>query len=584
MAENQIGSWQGTWNLFGFNITRTKDKEQLKKDQENIPSFVAPTAEDGAVIIQSGSYFGTYVDLDGSVRNEVELITKYRDMSMQPEAESAIDDVINEAIVTDGLGKSVSLNMDELKQSATIKKKIVAEFDKILKMLNYNNLGHEIFRRWYIDGRLFYHVLVDETKKSEGIKELRLIDPRRIRKIREIKKGRDSKTGLEIIASTEEYYVYNERGIIGAAAPALGAKIAKDSIVYTTSGLLDAKRAMVLSYLHKAIKPLNQLRMLEDATVIYRLARAPERRAFYVDVGNMSTIKAEQYLKGVMTNYRNKLVYDSTTGEIKDDRKMMTMLEDFWLPRREGNKSSEIQTLPGGQNLGEIADVEYFEKKLYKALGVPYTRTQPGTGFSLGRSTEITRDELKFSKFINRLRNKFSTLFDDLLRVQVVLTGICTEDEWDTFKEDIFYDFIKDNNFDELKDAELNQNRLNLMMTAVPYTGTYFSKEWIWKNILRMDDEDIEKIKKQIKEEAKENEPSDPDTGEPLPPENGGVIPPSPIGPALPGTQPAGMGTGPSSSGGNKQMSEEPEYVPDNVAVDLEGKRKNRFNLPFERT
>ena len=446
-------------------------------------------------------------------------------------------------------------------------------------MLNYNNFGHEIFRKWYIDGRLFYHVMLDETAKGDGIQEIRNIDPRRIRKIREIKKGRDAKTGLEIIASADEYYVYNERGIIGSAAPALGAKIAKDSIVYTTSGLMDAKRAMVLSYLHKAIKPLNQLRMLEDATVIYRLARAPERRAFYVDVGNMSTVKAEQYLKSVMTNYRNKLVYDSTTGEIKDDRKMMTMLEDFWLPRREGNKSSEIQTLPGGQNLGEIADVEYFEKKLYKALGVPYTRTQPGTGFSLGRSTEISRDELKFSKFINRLRNKFSTLFDDLLRVQLVLKNICTEDEWETFREDIYYDFIKDNNFDELKDAELNQNRLNLLMAAVPYTGTYFSKEWIWKKILRMDEEDIDEIKKQIKEEAKENEPNDPDTGEPLPPANGGVMPPIPQGMMPGGSPPMAMGQQPNSGG----AASEQEYNPDEVSVAGEGKRKNRFNLPLER-
>ena len=334
---------------------------------------------------------------------------------------------------------------------------------------------------------------------------------------------------------------------------------------------------MVLSYLHKAIKPLNQLRMLEDATVIYRLARAPERRAFYVDVGNMSTIKAEQYLKSVMTNYRNKLIYDSSTGEIKDDRKMMTMLEDFWLPRREGNKSSEIQTLPGGQNLGEIADVEYFEKKLYKALGVPFSRTQQGTGFSIGRSTEITRDEIKFGKFINRLRNKFSTLFDDLLRVQLVLKKICTEEEWDEFREYIYYDFLKDVYFDELKDAEINQNRMNLMMAAVPYTGSYFSKEWVWKNILRMTEDDIEEIKKQIKEEARENEPTDPETGEPLPPANGGVMPPVPMGMAPPGAPPMAMGQ---QQGGAQQ---EQEYNPDDVAVEQEGKRKNRFNLPLER-
>ncbi len=334
-------------------------------------------------------------------------------MSMQPEVENAIDHIINQAIVTDGRQKAVSLNMDDLEVSKNIKNKIQDEFDYILKMLNFNNMGHDIFRRWYVDGRLYYHVIVEEGAEGKGIQELRQIDPRRIRKVREIKKGRDPKTGLEIVETIHEYYIYNERGIVGMAAPALGTKITKDSVVYSTSGLMDANKNLVLSYLNKAIKPLNQLRMLEDATVIYRLARAPERRAFYVDVGNMSTIKAEQYLKNVMTNYRNKLVYDSTTGEIKDDRKFMTMLEDIWLPRREGNKSTEIDTLPGGQSLGKIEDVEYMERKLYEALGIPYSRKNPGTGFSLGRTTEISRDEVNFSKFIGKLRNKFSILFTE---------------------------------------------------------------------------------------------------------------------------------------------------------------------------
>jgi len=502
MADTQ-GNTSWGFNLFGFDITRNKDKEE-----KNIsPSFVAQTTEDGAVIVQTGSYYGTYIDQEGAVRNEVELITKYREMALQPEIESAINDIVNEAIVSDDFGKIVSLNLDELDQPESIKKKIMGEFDDILRLLNFNNYGYEIFRNWYIDGRLFYHILINEKQKNKGIYEVRYIDPRRIRKIREIKKGRDQRTGLEIITNTREYYVYNQSGVLNSSAPTLGARIEKDSIIYTTSGLMDAKKSMVLSYLHKAIKPLNQVRMLEDAAVIYRLARAPERRVFYVDVGNMSTIKAEQYLKNVMTNYRNKLVYDSATGEIKNDRKFMTMLEDIFMPRREGTRSSEIETLPGGANLGETGDLEYFDKKLYKSLGIPYSRTQQGTGFSLGRSTEITRDELNFTKLIKHLRNKFSTLFDDLLRVQLVLKNICSEDEWELFKEKIFYDFTKDNNFDELKEAELNQNRLNLMMLAVPYTGTYFSKEWIWKNVLRMTEEDINRMKEQMAEDAKLNEP-----------------------------------------------------------------------------
>ena len=377
--------------LFGFSISR--NKELVQQNQEPAQkTFAMPQNDDGAVTIQSGSYYGTYVDLDGVVRNEIELITRYREMSMQPELETAIDEIVNEAIVMEDSGKSVDINMDELQQPDTIKKKIKDEFDYILKILNFGNMGHDIFRRWYIDGRMFWHVVIDETSPAKGILEVRYIDPRRIRKIREIQKTKDAKTGMEIIKSENEYYLYNERGVIGAHSN-LGVKISTDSIVNVNSGLMDAKRAMVLSYLHKAIKPLNQLRMIEDATVIYRLSRAPERRIFYIDVGNMPTIKAEQYLRDIMVKYRNKLVYDSSTGEIKDDRKHLSMLEDFWLPRREGGKGTEITTLPGGQNLGELEDVKYFEKKLYKSLGVPVGRLEPQQGFSLGRTTEITRDE-----------------------------------------------------------------------------------------------------------------------------------------------------------------------------------------------
>lgn len=480
--------------LFGFEINR---KVKQAQQEEQTKTFAIPQNDDGAVTIQSGSYYGTYVDLDGVVRNEIELITRYREMSMQPELESAIDDIVNESIVNDENGKGVEINTDDLKQPDQIKKKIRDEFEYILKLLNFGNMGHDLFRRWYIDGRLFYHVIIDDKRPQLGITEIRYIDPRRIRKIREIQKTKDPKTGMELIRKQNEYFLYNERGVVGAHSN-MGAKIAVDAVVNVNSGLMDAKRAMVLSYLHKAIKPLNQLRMVEDATVIYRLSRAPERRVFYVDVGNMPTIKAEQYLKDIMTKYRNKLVYDSSTGEIKDDRKHLSMLEDFWLPRREGSKGTEISTLPGGMNLGELEDVKYFEKKLYKALSVPVSRLEQQQGFSIGRSTEITRDELKFNKFVQRLRNKFATLFDDLLRVQLVLKKVCTEEEWKEFKEDIWYDFKKDNNFNELKEAELMSNRIGILQLVDPYVGKYYSMEWVRKNVLQQSDDDILEINEQI--------------------------------------------------------------------------------------
>lgn len=526
--------------LFGFEISRKKTKQDNASQDETNKSFALPQNDDGAVTIQSGAYYGTYVDLDGVVRNEIELITRYREMSMQPELETAIDEIVNEAIVNTAKDKAVEINMDDLKLPESVKKKIRDEFDIALKLLNFGNMGHEIFRRWYIDGRMFYHVIIDENRTADGIVELRYIDPRRIRKIREIQKTKDPRTTIDVIKKVNEYYLYNERGIIGAHSN-LGAKIAIDAIINVNSGLMDSKRAMVLSYLHKAIKPLNNLRMIEDATVIYRLSRAPERRIFYIDVGNMPTIKAEQYLKDIMTKYRNKLVYDSTTGEIKDDRKHLSMLEDFWLPRREGGKGTEITTLPGGQNLGELEDVKYFERKLYKALGVPIGRLeqQPGGGI-LGRTTEITRDELKFSKFIDRLRNKFSTLFDDILRVQLVLKKVCTEEEWKEFKEDIYYDFKKDNNFDELKESELLMNRIATLQAVDPYVGRYYSMEWVRKNILMMDDEDIEEIAAQIEQEQAANVPVDEngnpiqtdEQGNPIPTTNAvqpNVVPPTPI-------------------------------------------------------
>lgn len=484
--------------LFGYELR----KAPINKPDENV-TFALPTSDDGAVTIQSGSYYGTYVDLDGVVRNEIELITRYREMAMQPELETAIDEIVNEAIVVEDSGHSVDIVTDDLKQPQSVRKAIEEEFQNILKLLNFGNMGHNIFRRWYIDGRMYYHVIIDEKQPMNGIQELRYIDPRRIRKIREVEKGIDPRTGIEIIKKTNEYYVYNERGVVGGMTNmgTMGAKIAVDSVVNVNSDLMDSRRAMVLSYLHKAIKPLNQLRMVEDATVIYRLSRAPERRIFYVDVGNMSTVRAEQYLKDIMTKYRNKLVYDSSTGEIRDDRKHMAMLEDFWLPRREGSRGTEIDTLPAGENLGQLEDVHYFERKLYKSLGVPVGRLDPQNGFSLGRSTEVTRDELKFTKFVDRLRNKFSTLFDDLLRVQLVLKKICSVEEWNEFKENIYYDFLKDNNFTELKEAELLTNRLQLLGMIDPFVGKYYSMAYVQKHILMLDDDDIEEINKEIEEE-----------------------------------------------------------------------------------
>ena len=414
--------------------------------------------------------------------------------------ETAIDEIVNEAIVIEDSGTSVEINMDDVKAPGQIKKKIEDEFNFILKLLNFGNMGHDIFRRYYVDGRLYYHIVIDDTQPGLGIQELKYIDPRRIRKIREIQKMRDPNTGVELIKKTIEYYLYNEKGMIGAGTN-LGAKIAVDSIVNVNSGIMDPKQTMVLSYLHKAIKPFNNLRMVEDATVIYRLSRAPERRVFYIDVGNMPTVKAEQYVRDIMVKYRNKLVYDSNTGEIKDDRKHLSMLEDFWLPRREGSKGTEISTLEGARNLGEMEDVKYFQSKLYKSLNVPIGRLEPQQGFSLGRTTEITRDELKFTKFVQRLRNKFSTLFDDLLRVQLILKNVCTEEEWKEFKEDIWYDYKKDNNFDELKDAELLSMRLDTLAKVEPFVGKYYSIMWVRKNILQQTDEDIEEINGQMEQE-----------------------------------------------------------------------------------
>lgn len=492
-------------NLFGWEIVRSQSNQNLQ------PAITAPTTDDGAVAISSGGYFGSYLDLETSFKNEGDLITRYREMAMQPELESAIDDIVNESIVHDLTGKSITIILDDLEVADNIKDMIRDEFTNVLRKLNFSNEGNDIFRRWYIDGRLYYQVLIDEKQPKLGIQELVYVDPRKIKKIRNVIKKKDPRTGVEVVTGTQEFYVYNDKastlGQTFIASPTdSGIKIATDSIVNVNSGLMDPKKQMVLSYLHKAIKPLNQLRMVEDAVVIYRLSRAPERRVFYIDVGNMPKIKADQYLRDMMTKFRNKVVYDSSTGEIKDDRKFMSMMEDFWIPRRGEGKSTEITTLQAGQNLGELTDVRYFEQKLYKSLNVPVSRLESQTGFSLGRASEITRDELKFMKFIERLRAKFSILFDDLMERQLSLKGICSVDEWREIREKIHYDFLKDNNFTELKETELMMSRMQVMALVDPYIGTYFSKAWVKKNVLRLSEEQQELIDSEI-EQDKLDEP-----------------------------------------------------------------------------
>ena len=492
--------------LFGFTLG-AKDVVQVQSPEQSSFALPTPAIDDGAVTITQNAYYGTYVDLEGSIRNELELITRYREMANHPELEMAIDDIVNEAITHDVSGRTVDLVLDKLKQPEAVKKKILEEFENILDMLNFGNLSDDLFKRWYIDGRIYYHVVVNEKKPKDGIQELRYIDPRKIRKVREVKKEKDPKTGADIIASIAEYYVYSDRGTTtqtyGASVNS-GLRIATDSIINVNSGMMDAKNTFVISYIHKAIKPLNQLRMIEDAVCIYRISRAPERRVFYIDVGNLPRGKAEQYLKDIMVKYRNKMVYDANTGELRDDRKHMSMLEDFWLPRREGGKGTEITTLPAGQNLGELEDVKYFREKLLQSLNVPLSRLQPSDGgmIGVGRTSEVTRDEVKFTKFIIRLRNKFSQIFDHALRIQCVLKGICTAEEWETFKDKIYYDYKKDNNFTELRDAELLRERVSLLQLVDPYIGHYYSAEWVKKKILQFTDEDIQKMDKQMKEEA----------------------------------------------------------------------------------
>jgi hypothetical protein len=493
--------------LFGFKI------ERAKKTPDPQQAFTPPVADDGTSVVTAGGFFGQYLDQEGTAKSEADLIQRYREVSLHPECDMAVEDIINEAIVADETIKSVRINVDNIGFSDDVKLKMSQEFDEILNLLDFNTKGHDIFRRWYVDGRVYYHKVIDRKSPRKGITELRYIDPMKIKKVREIQKNRQaSAKGIDIIEDFEEYYIYNPKGIDNTNAT--GARVAVDSISYCPSGIIDQTKNLVLSYLHKAIKPVNQLRMIEDAVVIYRIARAPERRIFKIDVGNLPKVKAEQYLKDVMNRYRNKLVYDASTGEIRDDRNYMSMLEDFWLPSREGGRGTDITTLPGGNNLGEIADIEYFQRKLYRSLNVPVSRLEPSSGFALGRAQEITRDELKFTKFVQRLRKKFTELFNDLLQTQLILKGVVTIEDWESMVDYINYDFLKDGHFAELKDSEMMTERIRLCQEVQQYVGKYFSADYVRRHILKQSTLDIKEQDNQIKDEIDKGIISGPQSGD----------------------------------------------------------------------
>jgi len=497
MAENQ------GINLFGFEIRRAGARKAAAKNQ--LDSIVPPTDDDGAgYVTASGSHFGQYVNLDGDEsKDNVELIRQYRGVAMHPEVDAAIEDIVNEAVTIEDKGLSVKLVLDDVEASDKIKKEIQEEFGIVLNMLKFNDLGHDIFRRFYVDGRIYHHLVVNDSNLKAGIQEIRPIDATKIRKVKEIKTKKDPLTGAKIIEKVDEHFIYQDK----PGQQVNGIKLTADSVSYVTSGLLDESRKKVVSYLHKALKPINQLRMMEDSLVIYRLARAPERRIFYIDVGNMPRGKSEEYMKNIMTKYRNKLVYDANTGKLKDDRKHMSMLEDFWLPRREGGRGTEISTLPGGENLGQIDDIIYFQKRLYRSLNVPSSRLeQEQASGLLGRSTEINRDELKFQKFIDRLRRRFSGLFLEILRKQLVLKGTITNEDWEAWRNELVVDFVSDNHFAELRNAELVRERLQTLDMTQQYVGEFYSKEWVFKNILNLSQEEMEEMKKQMAQEEADGE------------------------------------------------------------------------------
>ena len=482
--------------IFGFNINRVQKEHE---DNKTVKTFTQPEFDDGSISVSTGGFYGSYVDLDGSVRNDVELINRYRDMAMQPEVEVAVDDIINEVINPDEAGDTLKISLDKVSVGATLKKLIYAEFEKVVELLEFREKSYEMFRKWYVDGRLYYHVVIDEQTPEIGIQELRYVDPRKIKKVVEFEEVKDPKTKASEKKIKNEYYMYNNDGFLGSNVSAMPQtastiKIAKDSIIYCDSGINDRANKMVLSHLHKAIKPVNQLRALEDAAVIYRLARAPERRIFYIDVGNLPKMKAEQYLRDMMMKHKNKLVYDASSGEIKDDRKFMTMLEDYWLPRREGGRGTEIGTLPGGNNLGQMEDILYFQKKLYRALNVPTSRMEAEVSYTLGRASEINRDEVKFHKFVKRLRVKFNEFIYTCLKTQLVLKGIMNVAEFDSIKKDILIRYNENNFYTELKENEIFRERLMTLREAEQYNGKYFSTDYIKKHILRQTNSDVQRI------------------------------------------------------------------------------------------
>ena len=480
--------------LFGYKISKSKG-------EEGGTSFTAPTSDDGAVDIAGGGFGASYLNTDGREKTDLDLIRRYRDIAQQSECDTAIEDIINEGIVANERDIAVQIVLDNIPYSSKIKKTITEEFDEVLRLLKFEEKGHDLFRRWYVDGRIYFHKIIDQKSPRKGITELRYIDATKIKKVRKIEKEKDVKTGVDKIKKVQEFFLYNEKGL-GSTGASQGIQIHPDAITYVPSGVIDGNGGRVLSYLHKAIKPVNQLRMVEDSLVIYRISRAPERRIFYIDVGNLPKVKAEQYLKDVMNRYRNKLVYDATTGEVRDDRNHMSMLEDFWLPRREGGRGTEITTLPGGQNLGEIDDIVYFQRKLYRSLNVPISRLEAESQFTLGRSTEITRDELKFTKFVQRIRKKFVPLFTDILKTQLLLKGVISPDDWKNIQEHIQYDFLADGHFAELKEAELLNDRINTLNQVEAYIGTFFSKTWVQKNVLRLTEIEIEEMQKEINKES----------------------------------------------------------------------------------
>jgi hypothetical protein len=504
-------------NLFGFSIGKKDGKDAASAEEilKKPVSFVPPDYDDGATPVEVGGYFGAYVDFDGSVKSDIELIYKYREMALHPECESAIADICNESIVYNDTLDAVKIDVSAVKQSKTIKDKIEDEFHEVLNLLDFTRRGYEVFRKWYVDSRIYYHVIVDEKNKKKGILELRPIDPVKIRKVRKIKKkpmtantsgGQTKNTplGVNLVSEVEEFYIYSDQDQASSTMTLDGLKISPDAICFVHSGLYDSRRKKIVGYLHKAIKALNQLRMIEDAVIIYRLARAPERRIFYVDVGNLPKQKAEEYVRGLMQRYRNKLMYDPNTGEMNDTRKHLSMLEDFWMPRREGGKGTEVSTLQGGQNLGEMEDVKYFQKKLFQSLNVPTSRLEESTGFNIGRASEISRDEVKFFKFVERLRMKFSEVFLNLLRVQLVLKGIIREDEWQDIEPKIAFKFNKDSHFSELKESEVLKDRLQVARDTEDFVGKYYSRDFVRRHILKQTAEDIEEIDKAIKTEMAE--------------------------------------------------------------------------------